>query len=324
MGRYSFSDLHKFKKGGDYMNTIFFDSEVGEDLRRQYLYQGQLFVYSAKPSVVALCEFARELIEEAFGSFDPREAQHHLPSDQYLAILARLKPKFVHHQRSKELLRRILEELGCNLTKTYFDVPRLKSVTHAGQQVSGLTYGIHPHRDTWYSAPFCQLNWWLPVYPIGVNSGLAFHPPYWKQPLRNGSSRFNHYRWNKYARKSAADNTEEYLGNQPRPEEPIDSNAEIRPIVPVGGVILFSGAQLHSAVPNTSGKTRFSIDFRTVHFDDIVAKTGAPNIDSAATGTSLRDFMRGADFSRFPDDIVSLYDDEPVVDGELIFRPPAS
>lgn len=305
------------------MNTIYFDSEVNEELRRQYLYQGQLFVYSATPSVLALCEFARELVQEAFGPLDPREAQHHLPSDEYVAILARLKPKFVHHPRAKELLQGILEELGCNLEKTYFDVPRLKSVTPAGEQLSGLTYGIHPHRDTWYSAPFCQLNWWLPVYPIGVNSALAFHSPYWKQPVRNGSSQFNHYRWNKYARKSAADNVEEYLQNQPRPEESIDSNAEIRPIVPVGGVILFSGAQLHSAVPNTSGKTRFSIDFRTVHFDDVVAKAGAPNIDSAATGTSLRDFMRGTDFSRLPDDIISRYDDEPVADGELIFQPPA-
>jgi hypothetical protein len=305
------------------MHSIYVDSDVDDQVRRQCIYDGELFVFSARPSVNALCEFARELIQEAFGPLDPREAQHHLRSDEYVAILARLKPKFVHHPRSKELLQRILEELGCDLNKTYFDVPRLKSVTHGGQQVSGLTYGIHPHRDTWYSAPFCQLNWWLPVYPIGVTSALAFHPRYWKEPVCNGSSQFNHYRWNKYARKSAADNVEDYLQNQPRPEEPIDLEVQIRPILPVGGVVLFSGAQLHSAVPNTSGKTRFSIDFRTVHFDDVVAKTGAPNVDSAATGTSLRDFMRGTDFSRLPDDVIALYDDEPSEDGELVFQPPS-
>jgi hypothetical protein len=79
---------------------------------------------------------------------------------------------------------------------------------------------------------------------------------------------------------------------------------------------------LHSAVPNTSGKTRFSIDFRTVHFDDVVAKIGAPNIDSASTGTSLRDFMRGSDFSRLPADVVALYDDKPIEDGDLVFQSP--
>jgi hypothetical protein len=305
------------------MDTIYFDSDVDENARREYLYKGQLFVFSARASVVALCEFARELIQEAFGSIDPTEAQHHLPAEQYVDILARLKPKFVHHPKSKQLLQRVLEELGCDLTKTYFDVPRLKSVTHGGQQRSGLTFAIHPHRDTWYSGPFCQLNWWLPVYPIGMNSALAFHPRYWKEPVRNGSSQFNHYRWNKYARKAAADDFEEYTQNQPHPEEPIELEPQVRVICPVGGVILFSGAQLHSAVPNTSGKTRFSIDFRTVHLDDVLAKSGAPNVDSAATGTTLRDFMRGTDLSRLPDDIISLYDDEPPADGELVFQPPS-
>jgi hypothetical protein len=304
------------------VHSIYIDSDVADQLRREYLYDGQLFVFSARPSIRALCEFARELIQNAFGSADPREAEHHWSWDKYTATLARLKPQFVHHPHSKELLQHVLEELGCDLTKTYFDVPRLKSVTRTDQQASGLTYGIHPHRDTWYSAPFCQLNWWLPVYPIGMTSALAFHPRYWKESVRNGSSRFNHYRWNKYARKSAADNFEDYLDNQPRPEEPIELEPQVRPIPPVGGVILFSGAQLHSAVPNISGKTRFSIDFRTVHYDDVVNKIGAPNVDSAATGTSLRDFMRGTDFSRLPDDIIALYDDEPVEDGELVFRPP--
>lgn len=305
------------------MHTIYFDSDMREKERRQYLYEGQLFVYSRRPSVLALCEFTRELIQEAFGSINPREAQHYLPAEQYVSILARLKPKFVHHPTSKQLLQNVLQDLGCDMEKTYFDVPRLKSVTHGGEQRSGLTLAIHPHRDTWYSAPFCQLNWWLPVYPIGMNSALAFHPRYWNEPVRNGSSKFNHYQWNKYARKAAADDFEEYTQNQPHPEESIEQDPQVRVICPVGGVILFSGAQLHSAVPNTSGKTRFSIDFRTVHLDDVVAKSGAPNVDSAATGTTLRDFMRGTDLARIPDDIITLYDDQPFQDGELIFQSPS-
>jgi hypothetical protein len=233
------------------MDSIYIDADLDDQTKRRCIYDGEIFVSSARPSVVALCEFARGLIEHAFGCADPRAAQHDLPADEFIAVLARLKPQFVHHHRSKELLQQLLSDFGCDLAKTYFDVPRLKSVTHSSEQASGLTYAIHPHRDTWYSAPFCQLNWWLPIYPIGTNSALAFHPRYWKEPVRNGSNRFNHYRWNKYARKSAADNFDDYLINQPRPEEPVELNPQLKPIPPVGGVILFSGAQLHSAVPNT-------------------------------------------------------------------------
>ena len=102
----------------------------------------------------------------------------------------------------------------------------------------------------------------------------------------------------------------------------MELDPQIRVISKVGGVTIFSGAQMHSTVPNTSGRTRFSIDFRTVHIDDVVAKRGAPNMDSACTGTVLRDFLRGTDFSHIPEDIVSLYDEGAPTDGVLVFQPP--
>jgi hypothetical protein len=96
---------------------------------------------------------------------------------------------------------------------------------------------------------------------------------------------------------------------------------QVRLICPPGGVILFSGAQLHSTVPNDSGRTRFSIDFRTVNLDDLAGQVGAPNIDSACSGTSLRDFLRATDLSRVPDPVVALYDDNTQAEGELVYVP---
>ena len=89
---------------------------------------------------------------------------------------------------------------------------------------------------------------------------------------------------------------------------------QIRVVLPVGGILIFSGAQMHSTVPNTSGKTRFSIDFRTVHLDDVISKGGAPNIDSACTGTSLGDFLRASDLARIPEAWVAAYDTPPATD----------
>ena len=75
----------------------------------------------------------------------------------------------------------------------------------------------------------------------------------------------------------------------------MELDPQIRLIVPAGGIILFSGSQMHSSVPNTSGKTRFSIDFRVVHEDDVKAKQGAPIVDEECTGTTMRDYLRGTD-----------------------------
>jgi hypothetical protein len=35
----------------------------------------------------------------------------------------------------------------------------------------------------------------------------------------------------------------------------------------------------------------------------------------------MRDFLRGIDLARLPEDIVALYDDGTAVDGELIYMP---
>jgi hypothetical protein len=304
------------------MTAIYMDSTVSDEVRRQRLYNGEIFVFSSRPSTIALCEFARELIEEAFAPLDPREAQYSMPVEEYVAIVAPLKPKFIHHPKTKTLIKSILKEFECDLSKTYLDVPRLRTVTSGGYLTSGVGYAFHPHRDTWYSAPMCQLNWWLPIYDVESESSMAFHPRYWSQEVKNESSSFNYYEYNSTGRKNAAQYIKSDTRKQPHAQEPIEIEPQIRVVCKAGGVVLFSAAHLHSTVPNTSGLSRYSIDFRTVHLDEVLAQGGAPNVDSAPTGTSLRDFMRGTDLERLPEEIIALYDtSQPPEEGILIFQP---
>jgi hypothetical protein len=87
----------------------------------------------------------------------------------------------------------------------------------------------------------------------------------------------------------------------------------------VGGLIEFSGQHLHSSVPNCSGRTRVSIDFRTVHIGDIALGRAAPNVDARCTGSSIRDFIRASDFSPIPEDIVRMFDDGTEDRGDLVY-----
>jgi hypothetical protein len=293
------------------MNSILFDASASDDVRRDLAYRGQLHVYSPCPSALALVELARDLIRAAFGPRDPELAQFNMSVEDYAALLAELKPRFIHHPKAKECIQGILQELGCDLRTTYFDVPRMRTATSDNYLTAGIAYAFHPHRDTWYSAPFCQLNWWLPIYDISSDNAMAFHPRYWNQPVRNGSAEYNYDEWNREGRKTAAAQLKVDTRKQPHAEESLELDPQIRLLPRVGGIIIFSAAQMHSTVPNTSGRTRFSIDFRTVHLDDVVARRGAPNIDSACTGTTLRDYLRGTDFAHLPEELCLLYDREP-------------
>lgn len=291
------------------MNTIFYDAFFDDDTRRRELYAGNLFVYSSRESTRALCEFARQMCEEAFFPYDPRQAQHHLPVEQYVAILAELKPKFIHHPRCKELLPQLLADLGCDLEKTYFDVPRLRTATAGDYLKSGLAYAFKPHRDVWYSPPMCQLNWWLPVYPIESNNSMAFHLHYWNRPIKNSSHEFNYQVWNDTGRKQAAQQVKQDTRRQSEALEELELEPQVRLIPPQDGLIVFSAAHLHSTVPNTTDQTRISIDFRTVHLDDLAHGHGAPNIDAHCTGTTIGDYLRGTDLSHVPAEIAAMYQD---------------
>ena len=77
---------------------------------------------------------------------------------------------------------------------------------------------------------------------------------------------------------------------------------------------------MHWSVPNTSGKTRFSIDFRVVNLDDVAGRKGAPRVDEECTGTTMRDYLRASDLSQITADLVSLYDDETADAGALTYQ----
>lgn len=306
-------------------NAIYMDADVSDDVRRQSLFQGQLFVYSPRDSSRAFIDFARSLIVDAFSPHDPETAQFHMPVERFAEILGKLKPEFIHHPESKRLLRSLLADMGCDLTKTYFDVPKMRSSTSDSYLTTGIAYAWHPHRDTWYSAPRFQINWWIPIFEIESTNAMAFHPAYWNRPVQNTSRGYNYYLWNQ---KHRGGHVAQYLKEDPRPlpraSEALELDPQLRLIVPAGGIIIFSGAQMHSSVPNTSGKTRFSIDFRVVHLDDALTNSGAPRVDEQCTGTTMRDYLRAVDLAPLPSEIIAHYDDESAANGELVYKPKAN
>jgi hypothetical protein len=301
----------------DGVTAIHSDLVQADDDRRAKLYQGDIFLTPPDEATLELCRFARDIVEEAFGALDPERAQDHLPVDGYVEILSELKPRFIHHPRSKELLRAILRQRGCDLDQTYFDVPRLRTSTSGGYLTSGIAYAWHPHRDTWYSAPLSQLNFWMPVYPIEAGNAMAFHQDHFDRVVPNSSSTYNYYEWNTKHRAAAASNVGSDTRPLPGPTVELDLANPLVLVPPVGGLIEFSGQHLHSSVPNHSGRTRFSIDFRTVHIGDIEAGLAALDVDVQCTGSSIRDFVRASDLAPMPERVVELFRDGTEDRGDL-------
>jgi hypothetical protein len=290
------------------MTNVFIDSDMPDAERRARLYAGDIFLFTPTDTTRELVALGRQMLEQAFAPLDPRTIHHHKTAEEVSAILSVLKPAFIHHPECKRLLPQIMAERGIDLEKLYFDVPRMRSAYPSHFLSSGIAYAFHPHRDTWYSAPMCQLNWWLPIYPVDPNNGMGFYPRNFTDPVANNSEIYNYYEWNTKNRASAAQHVKSDTREQPKPQEPVEG-VNLRYVPPPGGIILFSGAQLHETVANTTDLARYSIDFRTVHLDDVAGKVGALNIDSKSTGTTMRDYLRATDLAKLPEELIALYDD---------------
>ena len=127
------------------------------------------------------------------------------------------------------------------------------------------------------------------------------------QGVQNDSRRYDYGEWNEKFLFTAAQHTDKDPRPLPRATQTVEIDPQVRLIPPASGMIVFSGAQMHSSVPNTSGVTRISIDFRTVHRGDARAFRGAPNVDAECTGTTMGDYLRMTDLAHLPQELIEAY-----------------
>ena len=304
------------------MASVHVDPAMTDAERREALYAGDIIILSPTPASAEMTRLAQQMLAEVFSPHDPRTIHRHLSAEDVAAVLAKVKPRFIHHPDCKRLIPAIMAEHGVDLDSLYFDVPRLRSAYPSDFLSSGIAYAFHPHRDTWYSAPMCQLNWWMPVFPIEAGNAMAFYPQYFDRPVANNSEIYNYYDWNTRNRAFAAQHVKSDTREQPKPQQALEGPC-LCYLPPPGGIILFAGAQLHETVPNATGVARYSIDFRTIDIGDAAMNRGAPNVDSRCTGTTMRDYLRASDLSPVPEDVILLHDDDTAGRGDVLRHRPA-
>jgi hypothetical protein len=272
------------------------DGEVPEAERRRLLFEGDVFVYSPRPSSRAIAVATQEVLEEIFGG-NAVWAQQRMPEEEFTERFTSVALKLNHVL--PEVASALVTDFGCDAETTYVGTPHIAATTGMGFIAHGLGVRQHPHRDTWYAASRCQLNWWMPLYDLDASASFAFHPLYWDTPVHNTSSEFDFGQWSEEGSSELRSGSFNPLA-QPRALEPIDLTPEIRVSCPAGSVILSSAAHLYSGAPNEALKTNFSLHFTSVSQDDLLADGGPANLDADPRGTSLLTFVRCSDLSPLP------------------------
>ena len=301
------------------MNILVDPSMPCDDLRQQ-LYAGNLVILTRLQALSDFVEYTRGELAELFRPHDPEHVHEHIDPAEMAKLLSTWKPRFIHSDRSKKLVRAVIEEVGFPAEETHYDLPKPRTSFPVGHLTTGVAFAFPWHRDAWYSAPAQQINWWLPIFPVREDNAMSFDLASFDRVVPNSSDTFDYYQNNASRLTTATGVTREVQSRPSAIDHQPDQELIILPAP--GEVLLFSGAQLHASIPNTSGRARFSVDFRTVYVPDLMTGRGAPLVDAYCTGTAIRDFINVADERPVDEQTVVELFGAPPADAMLVFGSP--
>lgn len=249
------------------MPSIHFVTGPVDDVgRSRSLFSGDLLVFRDVPALSEVQTHAERILRRVAGTADPTDH----------GVVDEVRTAFREHEETRDLFVRMLAHVGVEVGHAHWDRPVLRIVPPDDRPAGAGTGTLELHRDTWGSNVLEQTNWWAPLRPLTADRTLAFHLDRWDRPVSNDSAAWD-LEAVKEGRRVGRD-----VQLVPRPTEALDPAGELRLVVEPGDLVCFSGAHLHGSVPNTTERTRLSIEVRTVHLDDLRQGRRAPDVDGAA------------------------------------------
>lgn len=237
------------------------------------LFAGKLLVFEGIEPVARMVRRVRALLEQAFETREPRDAEGSLSAQAFSRCALKVRGLVNEDSRVRFHWQEALNEAGYPANETWCDRIRLRIVP-SRQDIPNRRIGVIPaHKDSWGSGIMAQINWWLPLYPMSAGQSMLIWPEAFDSPIANDSAKwdFDCFR---------ADETGTYpllptAAKQPR-------SGGVPMVLQPGQLLAFSAAHLHGSVSDASGRTRFSLDSRTVWDVDRMKRRGAPNLDCQA------------------------------------------
>ena len=289
------------------MGAVYVDSAVGDDLRREKLFSGELFVFSPSANSAGLCGVAREMARG--GVRPPRpDGRAGLNDGRGLRTDPRGSQAGVHPRSArKKLIGGLLADLGCDLDRTYFDVPApshdgARRVHEGRARAAVPSASRHVVLGTVRAAELVAAGVRDRVRELDGLPSALLRPLDGEQlgelrlrrvePLRTPAGR-------------AAD--QEGHPQAAEAQEQLELDPEIRVVSPVGGV-LSSRRRTCTRRCRTRPTARDSAS-TSGRSTSTISSSGVPlrNVDSACTGTTLGDFVRASDLEPLPEDLIDRY-----------------
>ncbi len=269
---------------------------TGSALRRA-VYAGDVFLSPPTAASLALVAAARDALAEALGCTrdEIRDIPQRIDNVELFARIGGLRKELYLAPRFHDAVRQVVAALDLDPRRVAFDPLRLRVIKHRGHENPLAKAVYHPHRDTWYAHPRALIAWWIPLDDLAADETFVFYPERFTAPVDNDSEIFDYTDWVREGwelkigwQKLAAGTEAAY----PHAAPGVDGGRAVGFACRAGDNLIFSGAQFHATLPQATGRTRYSLDFRIVDLDDHAAGLGAADVDNRSRGSALVDYVQ--------------------------------
>ena len=264
------------------------------DRLRADLYRGDVFLLPPTGPSLAFVDEVRALLHEHLGG-DPRLVHERLSSDELFARIGKLRRILFLDPHFHDRTRGAMAAVGFEPERCAFDPVRIRVVLHDGHKNPLARAVYYPHRDTWYSHPAPAVAFWIPLDDLGEEETFVFYPERLRTIVPNDSERFDYDTWVRQGwglKIGWQDRKDGERAHYPGTLGEPDPGPAVGFSCRRGENLLFAGAHYHRTRPQSTGRTRFSLDFRVVHLGDLEQGLGAPTVDSRCTGSAVVDYVR--------------------------------
>lgn len=258
------------------------DGPCSDQQRSQHLFAGELLIFRQLPTLLQLNRRLQQTIRQRLGVTEPSRFLSVTATPGQRRMLTSLQEDIRRDSGLQQQFYNVLREVGVDDQHGFSDRLQLRIVGPQHRQKGRDRGSISHHRDTWGSNIQAQINWWTPLYPVNRNNTIAFYPDYWDRPLANTSADWSFKEFLARRARTPADQPLDYP-YAPQPLEALDCHQQQPLVIEPGDLLCFASAHLHGSTVNTTGRTRFSLEMRTVQRQDLSNPAVPENLDNAGT-----------------------------------------
>ena len=257
---------------------------------RETICRGVIFHLPANDASRALSAHmikrTHEFFPEVSSDDELRRIQYKVDLATFFKRATDLRSSLCDDLAARDCIYAVMNSLGFAPEDHAVEVLRFRAVLHELHLIPEAKICFYVHRDTWVANPPNQINWWIPLFDLTPEQTLGLYPELFDKPVNNNSDQFDH---DEFTERAAKEN----YGKLPPPVYPHAMQEVSSPTtfaIKASEILLFSAQHLHATLPNSSGETRFSVDFRTVHRAEFHDGMASPNVDNQSTGNVMGDY----------------------------------